>query len=805
MKKSKRLASVLLAFLLVLSCCATGFSALALEDEEPSITAESSLDEAADADETVVESDVAKAVEEYKKLTEVKDSLTPEQEEALREAEKVIVEFGMNCTDKMTSPEAVAAYNNLFSSVADTAGEALAGFNLTDSIGTFKTMVADLAADVEETAAERFIRIVNSVEEPYDNADIAMVKTAYELLPNNASIPAEVMQKYHAILACIGPDIASTEQPDLSGFEKTVVTYPTGVTKSQVEQAIPKLDELIDTILPLLGVEGMDDGLNAYIQNDLYTNATIGALAKTLASLGTLEVGGMSLFYGSTQEYASAVALFFLVVDQEAYMNPDLDLENPPEDLGIEDTYVGAVRKFLAYSMEPDPEVAQTMWDEMTFESGDFNFEDGDKEGFKDALAALFRPFNIINIMGAQVLISDFLRLPTNFINQIDTENGTYTYGAYEDLVPLFETLGFEDVKSSHEYTLAYLAMVSEDTPETEGYYSMRGLEAAVRPLLDSIFLMVDDLGEAPVETLLDLLTRLAYTIKTGMLDTQVHAMLDHLGFGEIDWGEILGGLGLNWDLSLTSEGLYDLIAPLLEDITVKDAEIDEETGEEITPATTITIKLDKEKFVQFINDLGGCGDAVVADSVARGTAYRLAVEPDRADALLVLFRWLYGELTTEENIDAFKTAVEVSDMDSTVKTVLKVVLSAVSKIPADTAFVFVINLLAPNVPGVDGNLPSIPGLPSLPDLPSELPDLSGGDNSGLSGIVDTVSGLFGGLFGGDDNSGDANSNSGGSSQTENPSIPSGGGKVTMSAFAVAFAAAAVIGAVTLKKKEDND
>lgn len=773
MKKAKKLASVLLAFLLVLSCFTTGFSAFALESEEPNTAIEDSFnEESTDTEETIVEPDVAAAVEEYNRLMEIKDSLTPEQEEALREAEKTIIDFGLNCTDKLTSPEAIEKYNQLFSSVIDSTDKKLDEIDLTDSLSAFRTMATKLAATAEETETEFFIRIVNSIEEPYDNVDIAMVKTAYEQLPDNAEIPAEVMEKYRAILACIGPDIPSTDLPDLSGYERTVVTYPVGASKSQVEQAIPNIDDLIDTILPLF-IEGMDDGLNAYIQNDLYTNKTVGELAKALSALG-------ELLFGDKASYALTLLDCFIAVYPDTYYVG----ETETGDIIL----AGAAQKLLDVASVEDPEAFEEAWNSLTFENGDFGFEDGDKEGFKDALASLFLPYGpLIDMLNLQMT------------NTIDTENGTYTYGGYEGLIPILEMLDLKGIISSHEFTL----FVEDRTSEENDPNQLRTLESWLRPLMDPIFNLIDDLGAAPFETVMDLLPKLAYMLKTDMLDTQLFTAIEMMGISREQINGLLAEAAPDTfpnGLSLKTGDIFDLVAPMLENITVEEEVIDEETGEVITPATTISIKLDREKFIQFINDLGGCGDAAVKDSVAGGTAYRLGLDSDKADAFVVTFRWLYSELTTDENIDSFKVLIDSSDLDSPVKFLLKTVLSVAANMSADNVIVLLVNMLAPSTPDIDGNLPQLPQLPETPQLPS-IGD--NGDSSGISGIVDTIKGFLG--LGGDDNSGDANSNSGGSSQTENPSIPSGGGKVTMSAFAVAFAAAAVIGAVTLKKKEDND
>lgn len=734
MTKAKKLLSVLLSCLLVLSCCVAGFTAFAEEPEAAMETVDSSLEE--DAADVSVEEDVAEAVRDYNKLIQVKDSLTPEEKEALKEAEKKIVTFGLNCADVLTSSEAVDVYTQMYNTVATAADKVLDDVDLKEALNAFQSAATDLLGSADLTGEEILERLAEAAETP-------------------------------------------AAKPDLSGYERTVVTYPEKAPKPQVEKAIPKVDDLLETILPLVGVEG---GLNNMIQTQLYTSKTVGALAKALSALG-------ELLLGSKASYAATLAECLALVEQDFYYPGDTEEGEPILN--------GAAKKLFEIANIEDEEKFAAAWEALEFEAGDFPFEDGDKKGFKDALASLFRPYGELASM-----------IPLT--NQLDEESGEVIYGGYEGLIPILELLDLRDIVSSADYTAFVETMTNEENDPNE----IRRMEAYLRPVFDPIFNLIDDIGAAPFETVLNLLPKLGYMLKADILDNQISTMLEMMGMKEMV-NDLLGQLAPEMfpnGLSLTTESIYNIVAPLLENITVKDAVVNEETGEEIAPAETISIKLDKDNFIQFINDLGGCGDAVVRDSVAAATEdapYRVAIDSDKADAFVVFLRWLYGEVTTEENIAAFTVLIDSADMDAPIKAILKMVLPQVaSGVSADDIIVLLVNALAPDVPDIGGiidKLPDIGGITDkLPGLP-ELPSFGGVSGGGVSGIVntviDTVKGLFGG---GSGDSGNDDSNSG-TSQTGDPSIPKTGGKAIMSVMALAVTAAAVVGAVALKKKENDE
>ena len=338
------------------------------------------------------------------------------------------------------------------------------------------------------------------------------------------------------------------------------------------------------------------------------------------------------------------------------------------------------------------------------------------------------------------------LTMVLKFENTISTTNGTYTYNAYELLVPIFELLDLKGYMSSHEYTL----YVNESASNAK-------MDARIRPILVPVFNLIDDFAAEPLDTLLDVLPKLAYGLESGKLDEQVQALIGSLGMG----------IGDSIQISLTTEWLYDTIAPMLKDIVVREAGVNEETGEEITEVK-ISINLDKAKFLQMMKDMSGCGDAVIKNSKARGTAYRLGINSDKPDAFVVLFRWLYGEITTRENMTAIKTVIDSTDLNTVVKMLIKTVLNRVAETPTDDALVALVNLAAPKAPEIK--------------IPGEI----------------------GNLFPNRDKDKDNNTNNG-TEQTGDPSIPKTGGSVLTICFSLAATAALAGGAMLAKKKSEEE
>lgn len=589
-------------------------------------------------------------------------------------------------------------------------------------INTFYNSCVDIAQYDKLTA---FLAVIDGIEAPYTNEDIAKARDAYNEVPSGlrANIPEEVQQKYKDVLAAIAPDTPSLLEPDLAIFKETVVNYPENVTREQVEKALPRMETMLaDVLLPALG---MDGGLTELVETGLYTNYTVTEVCKLLFPLlaSLIELDG----------FPSIAASFVKIKPSKL-----AGCLNEPEDAG---KFAGAIAAlnnaeaagqtaydaYIAQGGEAnDVKLYEMYWKtDFTVQNGDWGFQDGDREGFLDAVAAVFRAVSVVTML-------------IDLENSISTTNGTYSYGAYEDLVPVFEALDLDGYMSSHEYTL-YVKEVSAQN-------SKLAMDARVRPILVPIFNLIDRFAEAPLDTLLEVLPKLGWTVKSGLLNDQIGALTSKLGFG----------LGESVHLDLTAEGLYNLLAPMLENLTVGD--------------TTLSIHLDKDKFVQFINDIGGCGTAVVKNSKARGTAYRLGVDSDKPDAFVVLFRWIYSEMTTKENMQSIQSAVNASDLGTIPKLIIRIALNRIAQTPTDTALATLVNLAAPTAP-------------TAPEV--ELPDLGGM------------------LPGGTDAGNDEKPKENGTPITDAPSVPKTGGQVTTALFSLACTVGIV--GIAIAKREADD
>lgn len=596
------------------------------------------------------------------------------------------------------------------------------------------TQCVDIAQYDKLTA---FIAVIDSINEPYQNEDIIRAKDAYNEVPSGlrANIPEEITAKYKAILASIAPDRPSLEEPDLAVFKKTVVTYPEKATKEQVATALPRLQNLLcDVLLPILGVDG---GLTGMVENGIYTNYTVAVVANALYPL-IKDVSGElikpdfeSLAKALTEDkFQGAVKLINAAVaegnkaGQAAF--------DAAEARGEYENLSNSQKKTVLADLQNAEKTAR--FAELQFPNGAFGFQDGDKEGFLDAVSALFRPLSLLTMV-------------LKFENTISTTSGTYTYNAYELLVPIFELLDLKGYMSSHEYTL----YVKEHPSNAQ-------MDARIRPILVPVFNLIDDFAAYPLDTLLDVLPKLAYGLESGIINEQIQALIGSLGMG----------IGNSIHIELTSEFLYDTIAPMLKDIVVREAGVNEETGEKITEVK-ISINLDKAKFLQMMKDMSGCGDAVIKNSKARGQAYRLGIDSDKPDAFVVLFRWLYGEITTKDNMRAIKTVIDSTDLNSVVKLLIKTVLNRVAETPTDDALAALVNLAAPKAPEIK--------------LPGEIGD----------------------LFPNKDKDNDKDNTNGGTEQTGDPTIPKTGGSIMTICFSLAATAALAGGAMLAKKKSEEE
>ena len=451
---------------------------------------------------------------------------------------------------------------------------------------------------------DEFIAVMETIEEPYTRSDIEKAKAAYALVPSTliSSIDSDVIAKYKAVLASIGPDEQNKDKPSTEEFETTSVKYPVSYGKKEVTNAI---DSLFDVVLDVIGTD--EAKLETTLTSTVFSSAFIGTLCKKLYPL----LGGLNslVAYG-------------------------------PNDLAnklTEEKYQLAAQKLkAATTVDENGKVIKDMadWDKVTFVNGDFGFQDGDKDAFLDAAAAIFRPVSIITMV-------------ISLENSVSTANGTYVYGAYEDLIPVLEALDLNLVVSSDEYT--------KNVNAAESAVQM---DARVRPILAPIADLIERVAQDPVNTVLDVLPKLAYALKTDLVSAQINKLISKMKMISLD------------PVDLSTEAVFDII------------------NKEIRKLETskgVSITLDKAEFVATMDTLAGCGKYVVKESVSRENAYRVGLNSDKTDAFMVLYRYLYKELVSNGNAAQLLDLINNSE-NTLAKFAVKIILKVIPNRNGDLA-----------------------------------------------------------------------------------------------------------------------
>lgn len=418
-----------------------------------------------------------------------------------------------------------------------------------------------------------FDAAVNAVELPYTNSDIAAVKAAYAAVSESIieTVNADVLAKYKEILAAIGPDEASDAQPDLSAYTETEVSFK-DISEKDAEMLA---DATIEVILNAVGAFDFE----ALINENVISNSMVATLSGVIYPFLLEETDGWIKTVPS---------------DMEAYLG--------------EEKYAKAVELLNA---------AGDDWAAVSAVNGDFGFEDGDVDGFLDAMAAMLRGASLINVV-------------LTLENTADTEAGVYTYGAYEELIEVFELLDLDYVMSSAEYTEYANAAENKD-------------DAKFRAILAPVANLFVELGNDLVNTICDVLPKLTYVIDSGIADKKINSLLSM--FKVVTVGPV----------DLTTAGVYKMISDAV-----------------LVPNN---IALSEAEFAALIKDLAGCGTAVSKPSVQRGQNYRMGIESDRAKTIVVLMTWILD--VAESNSELVNTLLDTFSDNVLLKDAIRLIFNA--------------------------------------------------------------------------------------------------------------------------------
>lgn len=301
--------------------------------------------------------------------------------------------------------------------------------------------------------------------------------------------------------------------------------YPAGVTAADAEDAVDQLDNVVASVFALLnGLDVVDqDNLGELLNGLLFTNENLTALAKGL--------------YGAIEPYAEYLAIAGIDVSKKGVASMLTDKE-------YGNTYSSAAKAIKNAKS----------WKKL--EKVNWGFTNGSakaQQGFVNALAAILRPFNdvlAVLLAGDDLAIGDIVK---DLIRDLSV-------GKSSDTVQLKNGQLIIKVKGTDKYSKTStikldLNAVVEEIEDLK-IYGGNGYESAIVPLLEAlecsgvktykqykadirkakdnvlldvlnpIFAFLNDVLEAPFDTLTAILPNVAYFIDNNGLAQLVNNLL---------------------------------------------------------------------------------------------------------------------------------------------------------------------------------------------------------------------------------------------------------------------------------------
>lgn len=417
--------------------------------------------------------------------------------------------------------------------VFDENTDALEAYNNPPAVNTYTgaNLVDQMNAYINTALLNDFVEYVNGIDtDAVTDEIIAEVKSLYSQLSsdNKGNIPEDTFNKF---LQIITPVKNPTDFADeIAAFQPTAFVRPTNSKVAWTEGGIQNFVDMLESLLG--GFVNIEDILS----DSLYQASVVGAIMDLYATLAhdksevDVGIGGMTFELGE---------IIGWVVTPSSLAK---QLE--------EAKFAGAVAKINAIEVtDEDTEAGLDEYDKLAaieFTAEDFGFTAGDKDGFIDAILAVLRPITVLLDPDASIKAMGMISVNVG-IKMFDYtigSDGSYTPGVYEKLLPLLEQLGLNDLPTAAEYKENYY-----DVKEASG--ANIAADEFLRPILDSLFTnIVDPLAKAPVNTLVDVLPRLAYVVDGDRLNTIVKDALTQLG--------LLSGLAGSLDLS--TEAINNMI-----------------------------------------------------------------------------------------------------------------------------------------------------------------------------------------------------------------------------------------------------
>lgn len=469
------------------------------------------------------------------------------------------------------------------------------------------------------SAVQDVISVGQTLIEDADSADLDAIEAAVDAY-NNLNADAKSMAdsilsnstlKFAATLSVPIVYDENTDALEAYNNRPEVSTY-TG--SDLLDQAIAYVNEaqLNDFVAY---IDGLD--LDAILSDNLYTADIVNMIFDLYATLShnTTDIEGLI----TLGEIISGV------------ITPEYLTSSLPEG-----KFSAVVEKINAAEVaEGDPEGTNIL-DKIAaidFTAEDWGFTSGDKDGFVDALLAALRPITQLLDPEAQISFKalGFLTVTANvglrmFDPQI-TDDGNYAASIYENLLPLLEQLGMNDLPTTEEYRANYYQVKEESGAAIAA-------DEFLKPILDSLFAnVVDPITADPLNGLVKILPRLAYVVDGDRLNTYIQKVLS-------DQGKIVSLEGLA--ASFAGEG------PLL-DLTTLGLDLSTEAINNLIP-DTIDVGSLVGNGTELVLDIGDIPWSTLADCVTLSAVpsktiyneYTLLRTGEADSCMSTVFYWLF-------------------------------------------------------------------------------------------------------------------------------------------------------------------
>lgn len=207
------------------------------------------------------------------------------------------------------------------------------------------------------------------------------------------------------------------------------------------------------------------------------------------------------------------------------------------------------------------------------------------------------------------------------------TDDGNYAASIYENLLPLLEQLGMNDLPTTEEYRANYYQVKEESGAAIAA-------DEFLKPILDSLFAnVVDPITADPLNGLIKILPRLAYVVDGDRLNTYIQKVLT-------DQGKIVSLEGLA--ASFAGEG------PLL-DLTTLGLDLSTEAINNLIP-DTIDVGSLVGNGTELVLDIGDIPWSTLADCVTLSAVpsktiyneYTLLRTGEADSCMSTVFYWLF-------------------------------------------------------------------------------------------------------------------------------------------------------------------